>query len=397
MHGTAETDPEERDFQRLYGPWEPWDVDEATAQLDGIDAPWWICGGQAIEAFTGRRRPHDDVDIGMFWEDLPRLRTHFSGRFHLWSVGSGMLRPLDATFPELHGESEQVWLRQHALAPWRADFVITRTDSSEWVFKFDPAVRMPLAHATWLDERSRRILRPEVVLAHKAKLSRPKDDADFATTWPLLGEPARRWLNEVVSRLFPSHPWLNRMAAPDRPVRREGRRVLLREATLDDAAHLDAWARDRDTMMGEFNDFGLPPGKPLAEKLDRGKRMVSREAGQLVVERLEDGAVLGDVSWHQQGYGPTAESRVPNIGISLVPEARGRGYGVESQRLLAELLFELYDVVRVEASTDVENVAEQRALDKAGFTREGVLRQAQHRAGAHHDMLVYSVLRSELA
>jgi RimJ/RimL family protein N-acetyltransferase len=389
-------DAEEQDFQRLYGPWEPWTVEEAAAQLDGIGAPWWICGGHALEAFTGRRRPHADLDIGMFRRDLSVLREHFAGRLHLWSAGGGMLRPLDASFPDLHPESAQVWLREHALAPWRADVVLTPTGSGEWVFKLDPTVRMPLAQATWLDERSRRILRPEIVLAHKVKQNRPKDDDDFAGTWPLLAGPARRWLREAVSRVDASHPWLNRMAAPDRPVRREGRRVRLREATLDDAGHFDAWARDRRTTMGEFNDFGLPPSKPLAESLDRGRRLVSREAGQLVVERVEDGAVLGDVTWHQQSYGPTAESKVPNIGISLVPEARGQGYGVEAQRLLAELLFELYDVVRVEASTDVDNIAEQRALEKAGFTREGVLRCAQHRAGGHHDMLVYSILRSEL-
>ena len=51
---------------------------------------------------------------------------------------------------------------------------------------------------------------------------------------------------------------------------------------------------------------------------------------------------------------------------------------------------------RVEASTDVTNLAEQRALEKAGFTREGVLRGAQHRAdGVHHDLVGYAILRTD--
>ena len=50
---------------------------------------------------------------------------------------------------------------------------------------------------------------------------------------------------------------------------------------------------------------------------------------------------------------------------------------------------------RVEAHTDVENVAEQRALSKAGFTREGVVRGAQWRDGAYRDGLLYSILRAE--
>jgi aminoglycoside 6'-N-acetyltransferase len=51
--------------------------------------------------------------------------------------------------------------------------------------------------------------------------------------------------------------------------------------------------------------------------------------------------------------------------------------------------------MRVEAQTDVTNLAEQRALEKAGFTREGVLRKAQWRGGAYHDLVVYSKLRGE--
>lgn len=49
---------------------------------------------------------------------------------------------------------------------------------------------------------------------------------------------------------------------------------------------------------------------------------------------------------------------------------------------------------RVEADTDVENVAEQRALQRAGF-RDGVVRGAQYRSGRWRDLVLYSLLRSE--
>lgn len=49
---------------------------------------------------------------------------------------------------------------------------------------------------------------------------------------------------------------------------------------------------------------------------------------------------------------------------------------------------------RIQATTDVSNIAEQRALDKAGFTREGRVRGAQWRAGAWHDQYLYAFLRS---
>lgn len=183
---------------------------------------------------------------------------------------------------------------------------------------------------------------------------------------------------------------------PDEPIGRVGARVRLREATLEDAAIVDA--RDGDpAMAGEFNDFERPPPTPLAERLADGGRLVAPDRGRLFVERLADGALIGDVTWHPSAHGPNERSRVPNIGVALVPDARGHGFGSEAQRLLAELLFELFDIERVEASTDVDNVAEQRSLERAGFTREGVLRRAQYRAGAFHDLVLYAVVRGDLA
>jgi RimJ/RimL family protein N-acetyltransferase len=49
----------------------------------------------------------------------------------------------------------------------------------------------------------------------------------------------------------------------------------------------------------------------------------------------------------------------------------------------------------VEAATDVENFAEQRALEKAGFSREGIMRHAQFRDGAWRDIILYSRLCSD--
>jgi RimJ/RimL family protein N-acetyltransferase len=87
--------------------------------------------------------------------------------------------------------------------------------------------------------------------------------------------------------------------------------------------------------------------------------------------------------------------RAFNLGIALLPEHRGHGHGAEAQRLLADYLFAHTLVERVEASTDVENLAEQGALEKAGFAREGILRHAQFREGGFHDLVLYSKLRGE--
>ncbi len=105
-----------------------------------------------------------------------------------------------------------------------------------------------------------------------------------------------------------------------------------------------------------------------------------------------DAIPVGDLSAHAVWYGPTPGSRAMNIGISLAEEYRGRGIGSVAQHLLAE---ELHDrgVARVEASTDVENIAEQRALARAGFMFEGVVHRAQQRADGLHDLQSWAHVR----
>lgn len=107
-----------------------------------------------------------------------------------------------------------------------------------------------------------------------------------------------------------------------------------------------------------------------------------------------DGEVVGDMSAHGRAYGPTRGSVAMSIGISVMPGQRGRGIGSAAQRALATLLHDR-GIVRVEASTDVANVAEQRALARAGFSLEGVLRGAQVRADGRHDLQLWSHLAGD--
>lgn len=67
----------------------------------------------------------------------------------------------------------------------------------------------------------------------------------------------------------------------------------------------------------------------------------------------------------------------------------------KAQQLLSAYLFAAFPIMRVEAVTDITNRPEQRALEKAGFTREGVIRKAQWRNGTWHDQVLYSKLRGE--
>lgn len=140
----------------------------------------------------------------------------------------------------------------------------------------------------------------------------------------------------------------------------------------------------RREIAGEFNWFDDVAAEPRPE----GRPAVSR-----LIVTLDDGTRVGGVSWFAMTYGPNRRSAAWNIGITVLPEHRRRGYGTAAQRMLAEHLFATTDANRVEASTDVDNVIEQRALERAGFQREGVLRGAQYRGGRWHDLVLYACVR----
>jgi RimJ/RimL family protein N-acetyltransferase len=166
----------------------------------------------------------------------------------------------------------------------------------------------------------------------------------------------------------------------------------LAEAELALAARLSQDADD----AGPFGFFGFrDPGRLRREFAENG--LLTSDRGTLAValaEPPEAGEFLGDVSWRRVPTAPS--SHTWNIGIGLLASARGHGYGTTAQRLLAEYLFAHTQANRVEASTETANAAERRALEKAGFTFEGVLRGACFRGGQWRDMACYAMVRSDL-
>ncbi len=156
----------------------------------------------------------------------------------------------------------------------------------------------------------------------------------------------------------------------------------------------------------EFGFFGYRNPDHMRKAFDAG--FISEHGGKLAVVRdYEPGeapaapgsegtgdVLIGDVGWHRVVTGPN--SATWNVGIGLLAKERGKGYGTLAQRMLVEYLFAHTQYYRIEAGTETTNLAEQRALEKVGFTREGVLRGACFRAGKWRDMVSYSIVRTDV-
>lgn len=166
--------------------------------------------------------------------------------------------------------------------------------------------------------------------------------------------------------------------------------VTLRPFAEDELAFFDA---PPGQAADPYSFFGFPRGIASVRARWAENRLIGDTDGTLAID--VDGSVIGDVQWHAVPYGPPPMSNAFNIGIRILPAYQGHGHGTGAQIELAGYLFATYPVNRVEASTDVTNRAEQRALEKSGFTREGILRGSQWRDGQWHDMFLYSRLRSD--
>jgi RimJ/RimL family protein N-acetyltransferase len=159
--------------------------------------------------------------------------------------------------------------------------------------------------------------------------------------------------------------------------------------------------RNSEEAVGKHNWVGPTEQTLLTTQVNTDIQTANTQShGILVVElRLLDGSIqpIGDISWRTERWGPSQKSACPAIGISLLPAFRGRGYGSLAQKLVVDHLFTHYEINRVQSDTAIDNPAEQRALEKAGFIREGIVRQGEFRGGCYHDHVLYSVLRQEWA
>jgi RimJ/RimL family protein N-acetyltransferase len=174
---------------------------------------------------------------------------------------------------------------------------------------------------------------------------------------------------------------------PEQGIRRNG--LLFRLPTEDDV----------DTIAPAFVDDDIG-GRANMPPLDAE---TLRSLGPLVPERMEQGLfmpllvvdaetdeILGGVTIHQVNW----ELGQGEIGYWLFPHARGRGVATQAARFLAEHAFE-HGLERIEARVFAGNPESERVLERAGFTREGVLRSLPLRRGGRADMTLYSLLPGE--
>ena len=168
------------------------------------------------------------------------------------------------------------------------------------------------------------------------------------------------------------------MIAPDPQLTADG--VVLRPRDDGDASWIAEACTDPD--IAEFI-VGMPPPRRWAPATDV----------ELVIADAAHAEPLGLISLRVAERDPGLAA----VGYWLCPEARGRGAATAAVRLVAHWAFDELGVQRLELTTAPENVASQRVAERAGFTREGVLRAlGATKDDGRCDTVMFSLLPADL-
>ena len=163
-----------------------------------------------------------------------------------------------------------------------------------------------------------------------------------------------------------------------------GPRVTLRKLTLADAPVLFAYR----SLPEVYRYQGWYP-ETISDAEDFIRKHAIETKGsigewvQLGICAKTDGALLGDCGYH------VISDSEAEIGYTLAPRYQRKGYATEVVETLLTYLFENAQFKMVTASTDPENDASIRVLEKNGFKKSRLLEKSVKIRGEWRDDLVF--------
>jgi RimJ/RimL family protein N-acetyltransferase len=169
-------------------------------------------------------------------------------------------------------------------------------------------------------------------------------------------------------------------------------RILLRVPTDDDVDAITAACQD--PQIPRFTRVPSPYTRADALRYV-ADAVAGWEVGTsraLVMCDARTGALLGSI-----GLLAHEPFEVSEIGYWVAAEARRRGVASRAVRLLSTWALTNLGILRLQLVTHVDNVASQGVAERAGFTREGVLRSYATMGCGLADVVMFSMLPTDLA
>jgi len=173
-------------------------------------------------------------------------------------------------------------------------------------------------------------------------------------------------------------------------------------ALRSDLVHLRKWSYDDlGCIAAASTDPNIPQGTTVPAKYTNaeGRAFVERQWGRQTSGQGLSMAIAEAATDEAKGLVFLGLDRIRghcNLGYWVIPDARRQGLGGEAIRLLSRWVLNDTDVHRLVAQVEPHNEPSLRLLRQNGFVEEGLLRSWLWIEGETHDVLQFSLLRSDL-
>ena len=177
------------------------------------------------------------------------------------------------------------------------------------------------------------------------------------------------------------------LAFPHPALAAEG--IVLRRPVPGDVPWIAAACSDRELsryIPGIPYPYSLPDARAFIEDAGRGWARGSDAA--FVIAHAAGGDSLGTIGLHLSAD----DAGLAAVGYWLRREARGHGAATIAVRLVSSWAFDELGIKRLNLITAPENLASQRVAERAGFTREGILRAWMPTRDGRRDSVMFSLL-----
>jgi ribosomal-protein-alanine N-acetyltransferase len=171
------------------------------------------------------------------------------------------------------------------------------------------------------------------------------------------------------------------------PIALRAPECVVRSYALDDAASLARHGNNRKIWLNLRDRFP----HPYTEDAARGYIAFNLEQQRSTSFAIEvDGSAVGGISLRP---GEDIERRTAEMGYWLGEDYWGRGIVTAAIKLVTGYALGECDLDRVFAVPFVPNVGSWRALEKADYQREGLMRKSAFKDGVVYDQYLYARVR----
>ncbi len=161
--------------------------------------------------------------------------------------------------------------------------------------------------------------------------------------------------------------------------------IKLRPWKMDDLDNLLKYA-DNDAIARNMTDQFPHPYTATKAKAFIENAAASNPVNIFAIEL--NGQAVGAIGIHPQS---DIQKKNAEMGYWLAEPFWGRGIITTAIRMMTEYAFSTWDICRIFARPFGNNIASQKALEKAGFKLEGRFEKTFYKNGEFVDELVYAI------